>query len=215
MRRPTELLPELIVATLSLSLCFTPRNLSIADINLGKLLRITGYSTAIVLFGKSYMLLLLNEEKFKTAQEKSLIDESVDMELYTLKKGAELDKAKLEIKRELMEVASPQFKRMYELECEATPKPPEHPELSEEQKINAARNAVEAAMAPTVLQPKFGEEELRKHFPESMDSTNWKACLKALQTGHSKDEIAVDVLGCKANKELGLAYLELLKSKFM
>jgi hypothetical protein len=161
------------------------------------------------------MLLLLNEEKFRTIQEKELIAESADIELFTYRKSAEVEKEKLKIKRELMEVAAPNFQRMYELEVESTPKPPDHPELSEEQKFNAARNAVEAAIAPTVVQPKFSEEELRKHFPESMDVTTWKGCLKALQSGHSKEEIVTDVLGCGSNKDLGIAYFEFLKSRYL
>lgn len=216
MKRPTEVLPELIVATLSLSLCFAPRDLSIADINIGKLLRTTGYSTAIVLFGKSYMLLMLNEEKFRTVQEKALIDESVDLELYTYKKGAELDKAKLEIKRELMEVAAPHFQQMYQLELESTPKPDEPRQLTEEQKLNGARAAIESALAPTVVQSRFSEEEIRQTFPEAADSTTWKAICKALGSGYSKQEIVEQVLGCNgSNIELGKAYYELLKSKFM
>jgi hypothetical protein len=215
MKRPTEVLPELIVATLSLSLCFTPRDLSIAEANVGRLLRITGFSTAIVLFGKSYTLLMLNEEKFRTVQEKELIAESADIELFTYRKSAELEKEKLRIKRELMEVAAPNFQRMYELEVESTPKPPEHPEISEAERTKAAQNAIEQALAPTVVQPRFSEEELRKHFPENMDSTTWKGCLKALQAGHSKDEIVADVLGCKTKKEMGLAYFEFLKQRFM
>jgi hypothetical protein len=161
------------------------------------------------------MLLLLNEEKFRTSQEKQLIDESVDMELYTYKRGAELDKVKLQIKHEVMQVAAPHFQQMYQLELESSPKPDPHPELSEEQKFNAARNAVEAAIAPTVVQPKFSEVELRQHFPESMDLTTWKGCLKALQSGHSKEEVVTDVLGCSSNKDLGMAYFEFLKSRYL
>lgn len=216
MKRPTEVLPELIVASLSLSLCFAPRDLSIADINIGKLLRTTGYSTAIVLFGKSYMLLMLNEEKFRTVQEKALIDESVDLELYTYRKGAELDKAKLQIKHEVMQVAAPHFQQMYQLELESAPKPDEHPELSEEQKLNGARAAIENALAPTVVQPKYSEEDIRKEFPESADSTTWQAILRALQGGYSKQEIVAQILGCNStNQAIGEAYFDLLKSRHM
>jgi hypothetical protein len=215
MKRPTEVLPELIIATLSASLWFTPKDLTVANVAIGKLLRATGYSASVVFYGKSYILLLLNQEKFRTVQEKEIIEESADIELFTFRKSAEVEKEKLRIKRELMEVAAPNFQRMYELENESAPKPPEHPEISEEQKFNAARNAVEAAIAPTVIQPKFTEEELRKHFPESMDVTTWKGCLKALQSGHSKEEIITDVLGCGSNKDLGIAYFEFLKLRYL
>lgn len=216
MKRPTECLPELIIATLSLSLCFTPRELAIANTNIGRLLRITGFSTAIVLFGKSYTLLMLNEEQFRTHQEKAIIAESADIELFTFKKSAEVEKEKLRIKRELMEVASPHFQRMYKLEFESTPKPPGHPELSEEQKLNGARTAIENALAPTIVQPKFSEEDIRKQFPESMDGTYWKGVCKALANDSTKDEVVTQVLGCNSlTIEIGKAYLELLKSKFM
>lgn len=215
MNHPSQVLPELVAATLSCTLWFIPKDLSVAQVNIGKLLRATGYSTSIVLYGKGYLCLLLNEEKFKTNHEKQLIEESADIELFTYRKSAEVEKEKLKIKRELMEVASPQFQRMYELECEATPKPPEHPELSEEQKLNGARAAIENALAPTVVQPKFTEEDIRNHYPESGDSTCWKAILRALQSGYSKQEIVEQVLGCNSsNMELGKAYYELLKHKF-
>jgi hypothetical protein len=216
MNHPSQVLPELIAATLSCTLWFVPKDLSVAQVNIGKLLRATGYSTSLVLYGKGYLCLLLNEERFRTVQEKTLIDESVELELYTYRKGAELDKAKLEIKRELMEVAAPNFQRMYELEVESTPKPPEHPELSEEQRFNAARNAVEAAIAPTVVQPKFTEEDIRKEFPETGDATCWSAICKALGSGYSKQEIVEQVLQATGNRlELGKAYFELLKVKHM
>lgn len=215
MKRPNEVLPELVVATLVASLWFAPKDLSLGNVAVGKLLRAVGYSTSAVLFGKAYLLLLLNEEKFRTNQEKQLIDESVDLELYTYRKGAELDKAKLQIKHEVMQVAAPHFQQMYQLELESSPKPDEHPELTEEQKQSAAKNAIEQALAPTIIQPKFSEEELRKHFPESMDLTTWKGCLKALQAGYSKDEVVNDVLSCKSNKELGLAYFEFLKQRYL
>lgn len=215
MKRPSEVIPELVVASLVASLWFTPRDLAVGNVAIGKLLRAVGYSTSAVLFGKAYLLLILNEERFRTIQEKQLIDESVELELYTYKKGAELDKAKLEIKRELMEVASPQFQRMYELECEATPKPPECHELSEEEKLNGARAAIENALAPTVIQSNYSEEAIRQTFPEAADSTTWKAICKALGSGYSKQEIVEQVLGCNSsNLELGKAYYELLKHKF-
>lgn len=216
MNHPSQVLPELVAATLSCTLWFIPKDLSVAQVNIGKLLRATGYSTSIVLYGKGYLCLLLNEEKFKTNHEKQIIEESADIELFTYRKSAEVEKEKLKIKRELMEVASPQFQRMYELEVESTPKPPEHPELSEQEKLSAARNAIEASFAPTVIQPRFTEEDIRKEFPESGDSTCWKAITKALAGGYSKDEIVTQVLGANgSNFELGKAYYELLKSKFM
>jgi hypothetical protein len=215
MKRPTEVLPELIIATLSASLWFTPKELTLANVAIGKLLRATGYSASVVFYGKSYLLLLLNQEKFRTVQEKELIEESADVELFTFRKSAEVEKEKLKIKRELMEVAAPNFQRMYELEVESTPKPPEHPELTEQQKLSGARAAIEQALAPTVVQPKFTEEDIRKEFPESMDGTYWKAILSAMQNGHTKEDIVRDVLQCSGSKlEVGKVYFAMLLQKF-
>lgn len=58
--------------------------------------------------------------------------------------------------------------------------------------------------------------DFRAQFPESMDATSWKAVSKAIAAGADENEIVRDVLDCnESNKQIGLTYLESLKSKFM
>lgn len=53
-------------------------------------------------------------------------------------------------------------------------------------------------------------EEFRSTFPEQMDATSWKACLKALGDGASREEVIKDVLGGGVG---AAAYFDYLKSK--
>jgi hypothetical protein len=215
MKRATEVLPELLVATLSASLWFTPKDLTLANVAIGKLLRATGYSSSVVFFGKSYLMLALNYSRFQLTEVKEAVDESVEQELYEFKREQQLHIEKLKIEHQSMKELQPMFVSMRSLEEESEPES-EHPELTEEQRREAAKNAVENALAPTVIQPKFTEEDIRKQFPESMDGTYWKAICKAIGSGISKDEVVKDVLGCSdSTKELGLAYFDLLKLRFM
>ncbi len=46
-----------------------------------------------------------------------------------------------------------------------------------------------------------------------MDATSWKAILKALQGGSSREEVAKDVLGSEG--EVGKAYFDFLKRKYL
>lgn len=62
------------------------------------------------------------------------------------------------------------------------------------------------------VQTVVDETSFREHFPESMDSTSWKAICKASQNGADKDEIIKDVLG---GSDAAKAYYEFLKGKFL
>jgi hypothetical protein len=62
------------------------------------------------------------------------------------------------------------------------------------------------------VQTVANEGDFREQFPESMDSTSWKAICKASQNGASKDEIIKDVLG---GSDAAKAYYEFLKRKFL
>lgn len=58
--------------------------------------------------------------------------------------------------------------------------------------------------------------DFRAHFPESMDVTSWKAVSKAIAAGADESEIIRDVLDCNdSDRELGKAYFDFLKSRFM
>lgn len=212
--KTSAVLPDLLTATLAMSLWFAPKDLAVLDVNIGRLMRATGYSTSIVFFGKSYLTLFFNYSRFDASEKKAAIAEDIELELYEFRKEQRLHIEKAKLEHEAMKELQPIFISMRSLEEESEPENV-HPELSEEQKLNAARNAVEAAIAPTVVQPKFSEEEIRQHFPSTGDSTSWKAICKALGSGYSKDEIVAQVLNCNgSNFELGKAYYSLLKDKF-
>jgi hypothetical protein len=92
---------------------------------------------------------------------------------------------------------------------------PSHPELSEEEKEQAAKAAINDVF-PEKVNSEVSEEDIRKQFPEEIDSTSWKAILKALQNGANSDEVVRDVLGCGGGQLLlGKAYLDFLRRKFM
>ncbi len=212
--KPNQVLPELMTATLSISLWFTPKQLVVADVDISRLLKATGLATSTVFYAKAYLMLVCNWSKFTAEEHKEEIDESIELEIYEYKQASELAKKKLEIDRETLEATVPLLNRMSALESA------QHPELSESQREEAARRAIEsalskpeqAAIAPTVVQ----EHVFRQQFPEALDQTSWKAILKALQSGANRDEIVRDVLGCNdVSKGVGNAYFEYLKQKFI
>jgi hypothetical protein len=90
--------------------------------------------------------------------------------------------------------------------------------MTDEERKQAAKAAIDEAF---VVESKgnnseISEQDIRQKFPEQLDSASWKAILKALQAGASRDEIVKDVLGCnQQSMRLGLAYFERLKEKFL
>jgi hypothetical protein len=93
-----------------------------------------------------------------------------------------------------------------------------HPELSDEDREAAAKSAIDSAFveASDNNQSAPSEEIFRATFPETMDTTYWKAILKALSNGATRDEVIKDILGCTAQSaSLGGHYLDYLKQKFM
>jgi hypothetical protein len=92
--------------------------------------------------------------------------------------------------------------------------------MTEEDREKAAKAAIDGAFvggeSKSDRTSQISEEDIRRQFPEQMDATSWKAILKALQGGASKDEIVKDVLGCSdSSKDTGKAYFEYLKGKFL
>lgn len=212
--KPNQVLPELVMATLSISLWFTPKQLVVADVDISRLLKATGLATSTVFYAKAYLMLVCNWSKFTSEEQKEEIDESVELEIYEYKQASELAKKKLEIDNETFEKTVTLINRMAALESA------QHPEVSESEREAAAKRAIESALsnpsqasvAPTVVQ----EHVFRQQFPETLDQTSWKAILKALQSGAGKDEIIKDVLGCNdTSKGVGDAYFEFLKRKFI
>lgn len=56
-------------------------------------------------------------------------------------------------------------------------------------------------------------ETIRQTFPENLDSTTWKAVSRAIAKGSSREEILIEVL--QANNDIGKAYLDHLKQKYL
>jgi hypothetical protein len=211
--KPNQVLPELLTATLSISLWFTPKQLVLLDVDISRLMKATGLAASTVLYAKSYLMLVCNWSRFEVEEQKEEIQESISLELYEYEAASTLAVKKMQIDKQVLEATVPLVNAMAEVEQK------QHPELSEVEKQSAARHAIEQALAPTVVeapQTVITEESIRKIFPEAMDSTSWKCILKALQSGASKDEIVRDVLTCTdSNKEMGKAYFEYLKGKFL
>ncbi len=184
------------------------------DVDISRLMKATGLAASTVFYAKSYLMLVCNWSKFTSEEQKEEIDESIELELYEYRRAGELARKKLEIDHEILEATVPVVNKMAAIEQS------QHPELTEQEKQQAAISAIEsaltkpesAAIAPTVIQ----EEMFRGHFPEQLDQTSWKAILKALQSGADRDEIVRDVLGCNdATKDAGRAYFEFLKRKYL
>lgn len=84
-------------------------------------------------------------------------------------------------------------------------------EIQEADELNALYEEANNQTDQSEETPNF-----RAQFPESMDSTSWKAVSKAIAAGADESEIVRDVLDCnESNRQIGLTYLEFLKSKFM
>lgn len=56
------------------------------------------------------------------------------------------------------------------------------------------------------------EESFRCTFPEQMDATSWKACLKAMGDGAGREEIIKDVLG---GGDVAAVYFDFLKGRYL
>jgi hypothetical protein len=203
------LLYDLGVSLGAMTLWFTPLDLT----------RALGHTVSLIFSGRAYytgVTLLANERK---TDEKQAITYEAEVDFYDQLLGenidAALEVAKAEVEGKMLARMIPIVARNTELEKRLQRIQPVHPELTDEAKEQAAKSASENAFVEEKKEAQITEEDIRKHFPENMDSTSWKAILKALQNGASKDEIVKDVLGC-ANAEIGIgkAYYELLKSRF-
>jgi hypothetical protein len=197
----------------AISLWLTP-----ADIT-----RAIGYSVSVVFSARAYytgVSLLATERR---NDEKEAISYEAEVDFYEQLVGtqveSELQIKSLEIENKLLQRLAPLLAMKGQLERQLAQASP-HPEISEEEKQDAAKQAIESAFEGERNQPDNSSveptEEMRKQFPEAMDATSWKAVLKALSNSASRDEIIKDVLGCGAhNAKLGSAYLDFLKQKFM
>jgi hypothetical protein len=193
----------------AISLWLTP-----ADIT-----RAIGYSVSVVFSARAYYtgICLLTAEKRNDEKEAISYEAEVDFyeQLVGTQVESELQIKSLEIENKLLQRLAPLLAMKSQLERQLAQASP-HPEISEEEKQDAAKQAIESAFEGGIPDSSNLTEEMRKQFPEAMDATSWKAILKALSNGASRDEIIKDVLGCGAhNAKLGSAYLDFLKQKFM
>jgi hypothetical protein len=181
--------------------------------------RAIGYSVSVVFSARAYYtgICLLTAEKRNDEKEAISYEAEVDFyeQLVGTQVESELQIKSLEIENKLLQRLAPLLAMKSQLERQLAQASP-HPEISEEEKQDAAKQAIESAFEGGIPDSSNLTEEMRKQFPEAMDATSWKAILKALSNGASRDEIIKDVLGCGAhNAKLGSAYLDFLKQKFM
>jgi dsDNA-binding SOS-regulon protein len=186
--------------------------------------RAVGYSLSLIFSGRAYysgIVLLANERRL---DEKQAITYEAETDFYDQLLGTNIDAAlevkALEVENRMIERMIPLMAQKTELEKQLHRVHPVHPEMTDQDREEAARAAIDDAFTTTKStndhKAEITEEDIRKHFPEQMDSTSWKAILKALQNGLDKAEIVKDILGCNdSTKLIGIAYFEYLKQKFL
>lgn len=204
------ILYDLSIAGIAVTLWLTPNNLT----------RAIGYSVSLLFSGRAYYtgICLLGKEQREDEKEAIAYEAEVDFyeQLVGTQVESELQVKSLEIENRLLQRLAPLLAMKHQLERQLAQTSP-HPEISEEEKHDAARNAIDSAFEDG-LQSDDSDftEEMRKQFPEAMDAPSWKAVLKALGNGASREEVIKEVLGCGThNAKLGSLYLDFLKQKFM
>jgi len=208
------ILYDLGISLGAVTLWFTPFNVT----------RAVGYSLSLIFSGRAYysgIVLLANERRL---DEKQAITYEAETDFYDQLLGTNIDAAlevkALEVENRMIERMIPLVAQKTELEKRLHRVYPVHPEMTEEEREQAAKSAIDDVFVGTETKSdhptQVSEEDIRKQFPETMDNPSWKAILKALQNGSDKVEIVKDVLGCNdSTKQIGMCYLEYLKRKFM
>jgi dsDNA-binding SOS-regulon protein len=203
-----SILYDLGIATGAITLWLSPLDVS----------RALGYSISLLFSSRAYYtgICLLSEER--RLEEKEAITYEAETDFYDQLLGTNIEAAleikALEVENKMIERMLPLLAQKTQLERQLQTVRP-HPEMSEEEKEQAAKAAINDVF-PEKVNSEITEEDIRKQFPEEMDVPSWKAVLKALQNGSSKAEIVKEVLGCgEGSARLGRAYLEFLKAKFL
>jgi dsDNA-binding SOS-regulon protein len=207
------ILYDLGVAGAAITLWLTPLDLT----------RALGYTISLLFSGRAYYTGICLLSKERKEDKKQAITYEAETDFYDQLLGTNIDAAleikALEVENRMLERMIPLVRGKTELEKILRQIVPTHPEMSEEDKQQAAKAAINDAFSPESKgnHPlEISEEDIRKEFPEELDLASWKAILKALQSGVSREEIVQDVLGCNEQSlRLGLAYLGLLKKKFI
>jgi dsDNA-binding SOS-regulon protein len=208
MTNSKPILYDLGIAVGAVTLWLTPADLT----------RALGYTVSLLFSSRAYYtgVCLLSQERKE--DEKQAIVYEAETDFYDQLLGTNIEAAlevkALEVENRMLERMIPLMAQKTQLERQLQTVRPAHPELSDDEREQAAKAAIDDAFPVNQPSSQITEEDIRKQFSEEMDSISWKAILKALQNGASADEIVRDVLGCN-QQLLGKAYLELLKRKFM
>jgi hypothetical protein len=207
------ILYDLGVAAGAITLWLTPLDLT----------RALGYTVSLLFSSRAYYtgICLLSQERKN--DEKQGIAYEAEVEFYDQLLGTNIEAAlevkALEVENRMLERMIPLMRQKTELEKQLETFNTSQPCLSDEEKLQAAKAAINDAFvsdSSAVKLPEISELDIRVEFPESLDSTTWKAILKALQNGSTKGEIIKDVLGCsESSKAIGKAYLDLLTRRFI
>jgi hypothetical protein len=207
------ILYDLGIALGSVSLWLTPWDIT----------RAAGYSLSILFSGRAYYSGLMVLQAERKNDEKDAIAYEADVDFYDQLLGtnadAQLELRTLQVENAKLQQLIPLLQVNQQLQQQVEKIQPIHPEMSEQAREQAAKQAIDSAFVQDkkeAVTAQITEEDIRKEFPESGDATSWKAICKALGSGHSKEEIVTQVLGCSSsNADMGKAYFDLLKSKFL
>lgn len=169
--------------------------------------KMIGYSTSFVFAGDAYLRGLTLLSKERRTDEKTAIAYEAETDFYdqllSQTTEAKLEIAALEVETRMLEKLIPLVERKNRLEqqiSQVVPRPSD--EVSD---VVEPETVVEAV-----------EVDFRSVFPESMDSTSWRAICKGLGEGLGRSEIVKDILGCSNSQTgIGTAYFEFLKERFL
>jgi hypothetical protein len=213
MTNPKPILYDLGIAMGAISLWLTP-----ADVT-----RALGYTISLLFSGRAYYTGICLLSKEKKSDEKEGIAYEAEVDFYGQLLGTNIEAAlevkSLEVENRMLERMIPLMAKKVQLESQLQSLHLPHPEMTDNERKQAAKAAIDDVFVGESRKnypPEISEEDIRQKFPEQLDSASWKAILKALQAGTTRDEIVKDVLGCnEQSMRLGLAYFERLKEKFL
>ena len=211
MTNPKPILYDLGIAMGAITLWLTP-----ADVT-----RALGYTVSLLFSGRAYYTGICLLSKEKKSDEKEGIAYEAEVDFYDQLLGTNIEAAlevkSLEVENRMLERMIPLMAQKVQLERQLQNIHPPHPEITDEERKQAAKAAIDEAFVVESKgnNPEISEQDIRQKFPEQLDSASWKAILKALQVGATRDEIVKDVLGCPESSSIGKAYFDLLKRRFM
>jgi uncharacterized protein (DUF433 family) len=211
MTNPKPILYDLGIAIGAITLWLTPTDVT----------RALGYTVSLLFSGRAYYTGICLLSKEKKSDEKEGIAYEAEVDFYDQLLGTNIEAAlevkSLEVENRMLERMIPLIAQKVQLERQLQSIHPPHPEMSDEERKQAAKAAIDEAFVVESKEnnSEISEQDIRQKFPEQLDSVSWKAILKALQAGATRDEIVKDVLGCPESSGVGKAYFDLLKRRFL